>query len=130
MEQYLVDTTVLIDLSRGVPGIRGRLDVLNRSGAALGVCAVNVAEFAAGVPSSELPRWGRLLDEFEYWEISREAAVLAGAFRDALRRKGTTLQIADALVAAVAATRGATILSDNVKHFLPIAEVRVRSLRT
>jgi predicted nucleic acid-binding protein len=129
VEQYLVDTTVLIDLSRGVPGIRGRLDVLNRSGAALGVCAVNVAEFASGVPTSELPRWDQLLDEFEYWDISREAAIRAGAFRDALRRKGTTLQLADALIAAVAATRGAIILSDNVKHFLPITEVRVRPLR-
>lgn len=130
MERYLVDTTVPIDLSRGIAGIRGRLAVLNRSGAELGVCAVNVAEFASGVPNGQMFHWDRLLDEFQYWDISREAAARAGAYRHTLARRGTTLQLPDALVAAVAATRGATILTDNVKHFLLISDVRVRPLRS
>lgn len=130
MERYLVDTTILIDLSRGVAGLRGRLDVLNRSGAELGVCAVNVAEFASGIPKGELSRWDSLLNEFKYWHISRETATLAGGYRQSLRRRGITLQLPDALVAAVAATLGATILTDNIKHFLLISDVRVRSPRT
>ncbi len=130
MERYLLDTTVLIDLSRGIAGIRGRLAVLNRSGAELGVCAVNVAEFAAGVPNGQMPRWDEFLSEFLFWDISYETAARAGAYRYALRRRGTALQITDALVAAVAATRGAIILTDNVKHFLLIPDVQVQPLRT
>lgn len=130
MERYLVDTTVLIDLSRGIAGIRGRLDVLINSGAELGVCAINVAEFISGVPSGQLFRWDQLLSEFQYWDVSHEAAVLAGAYRQALTRQGKTLKLPDAIVAAVATTLGATILTDNVKDFLLIADVRVRTPRS
>lgn len=129
-ERYLVDTTVLIDLSKGIAGIRGQLDTLAASGAELGVCAVNVAEFASGVPSDQISRWNPFLSEFSYWDISRETAALAGAYRHTLARRGTRLQLPDAIVAAVAATRGATILTDNVKHFLLISDVRVRPLRS
>ena len=129
MERYLVDTTVLIDLSRGMSGIRGRLDRLIDSGAELGVCAINVAEFVSGVPNNQLFRWDRLLSEFLYWDISHEAAVLAGAYRQALARQGKTLKLPDAIVAAVATTLGATILTDNVNDFLQIADVRVRTPR-
>lgn len=129
MERYLIDTTVLIDVSRGIADIRWELDELAAAGAELGICAVNVAEFAAGIPAAQIPRWGRLLREFEFWDISHEMAVLAGGYRHSLRRRGIALQVTDALVASVAATMGATILTDNVRHFLPIADVRVRSPR-
>lgn len=130
MERYLVDTTVLIDLSRGIAGVRGRLDVLNRSGAELGVCAVNVAEFVSGVPSGQVFRWNHLLSEFQYWDISHEAAVLAGAYRQTLARQGKTLKLPDAIVAAVAATLGATILTDNIGDFLQIVDIRVQPPRS
>jgi predicted nucleic acid-binding protein len=94
------------------------------------VCAVNIAEFASGVPDGQFSRWDRLLGEFQYWNITRQAAARAGTYRYALARRGTTLQIPDALVAAVAATRGAIILTDNVKHFLLIPGIRVRPLRS
>jgi predicted nucleic acid-binding protein len=126
-ERYLVDTTVLIDLSRGIPGIRGWLDGLSASDAELGVCAVNIAEFSSGVPSSELPYWDRLLSEFEYWDISHDDAVRAGAYRYDLARRGLSLPLPDALVAAVAATRDATILTANVRHFLLVSDIRVQS---
>jgi tRNA(fMet)-specific endonuclease VapC len=130
MERYLVDTSVLIDLSRGIAGIRERLVALSASGAELGICAVNVAEFTSGIPGTQLWRWDRLLQEFNYWDISFEAAMRAGTFRHTLRRQGITLQVPDALIAAVAATVDATILSDNVRHFRLISDVRVRSPRS
>lgn len=129
MERYLVDTTVLIDVSRGIADIRWELDELAAAGAELGVCAVNVAEFAAGIPVAHAFRWEQLLREFQFWSITHEMALLAGGYRYSLRRRGITLQMTDALVAAAAATVGATILSDNIKHFLLISDVRVRSPR-
>ena len=94
------------------------------------MCAVNVTEFVSGVPSGQLVRWNYLLSEFHYWDISHEAAVLAGAYRQTLTRQGKTLKLPDALVAAVAATRGATILTDNIKDFLQIADIRAQPPRT
>jgi len=127
VERYLVDTTVLIDVSRGIANIRWELDALAAEGAELGVCAVNIAEFAAGIPAVHIPRWEQLLGEFQFWDISHEMAILAGGYRYSLRRRGIALQMTDALVAAVAATIGATILTDNLRHFLLISDVRVRS---
>jgi predicted nucleic acid-binding protein len=127
-QRYLVDTTVLIDLSRGVAGLRGQLDALLDSSAELGVCAVNVAEFASGIPSGDLFRWEWLFGQFAYWEISREMAIRAGSFRYELARRGTTLHLPDALVAGVAAVTDATLLTDNVRHFYLIPDVRIRRL--
>ena len=91
---------------------------------------MNVAEFISGVPPGEQPRWEVFLDEFQYWDISREAAARAGEYRQRLRRRGVTLQLTDALIAAVAATREATILTNNITHFMLIADVRIQPFRT
>jgi predicted nucleic acid-binding protein len=128
LERYLVDTSVLIDLSRGIAGIRPQLDALINSGAALGICAVNVAEFAAGIPISHMSLWDQFLSEFEYWEISRQSATLAGAYRYLSARQGRVLHLPDALIAAVAATFNATILTDNIKDFQVMPDIQVQAL--
>ena len=130
MSRYLLDTDALINYSKGREPATSRIQHLIDQGDELGVCAVNVAEFASGIPSDQISLWNPFLSEFSYWDISRETAALAGAFRHTLARRGTRLQLPDAIVAAVAATLGATILTDNVKHFLPISHVRVRPLRS
>jgi predicted nucleic acid-binding protein len=121
---------VLIDLSKGMPGIGARIDQLIASGAELGVCAINIAEFMTGIPSDQVSHWERLLSRYFYWDIPRDTAIRAGEIRHAFARQGITLQTTDALIAALALGLGATILTDNVRHFLQIADVRVRSLRS
>jgi tRNA(fMet)-specific endonuclease VapC len=130
LARYLVDTTVLIDLSRGLPGTRAQLDALLDAGAVLGICAVNIAEFIAGIPTHNAPLWDHWLSEFEYWEISREAAWRAGNYRYLSARDGRVLQLPDALIAAVATTFDATVLTDNVKDFQLVEEVRAQALRS
>lgn len=129
MARYLLDTTVLIDLSKGVPGVREQIDELLASGNDLGVSAVSVSEFMAGVPPSRRTRWGRLLDEFAYWETARDAAELAGMLRYDLARRGTTVHLADALIAGHALVLDAVVLTDNPRDFAH-AGVAIRRLRT
>ena len=92
------------------------------------MCAVNVAEFFTGIPPEQAPHWHWLMSKFHYWDISEEAAARAGAYRYALRRRGLVLALPDALVAGVAATRDATILTDNLRDFrllnLPLQPLR------
>lgn len=126
--RYLLDTTVLIDLSKGVPGVRDRIDALQAAGGDLGVCDVSVSEFMAGVPEHRRDRWRRLLDEFAYWSTSREAAELAGVLRYDLARRGVTVHLGDALIAGLALDLDAVVLTDNPKDFAP-AGVPVRRLR-
>ena len=128
MGRFLLDTTVLIDLSKGVPGVGGRLAAMADAGDELGICAVNVAEFFAGVPPDRRPFWTRRLASFAYWEITWEAAVLAGAYRQAFARRGRAIHTPDAILAGLARALGATIVTDNAKDYL-MTDVKVLTLR-
>lgn len=117
MDRLLLDTTVLIDLSKGHGNVRATLGTFVDLGRVIGVCAVSVAEFMAGVPSSQRHEWLGWLADFEYWDISREAADLAGILRHDLARQGRTLHVPDALMAATAIVADATLLTNNGKDF-------------
>ena len=128
MARYLLDTTGLVDISKAREPARSRIRAMIAAGDQLGVCAVSVSEFVAGLHPEQRPEWLAYLDGFHFWETSREAATLAGLFRYRYARLGRALSTPDALVAAVAATIGAIVLTDNIKDY-PMPEVVVRSLR-
>ena len=67
--------------------------------------------------------------ELLYWDISRETAVRAGAYRYIYARQGVAISAQDAIIAAVAVEIGATVLTANPKHF-PMLEVVTTTLRT
>jgi predicted nucleic acid-binding protein len=117
VDRFLLDTTVLIDLSKNSGDVLTSLNALVASGGILGVCAVSVAEFIAGVPVPHRGQWERWIADFQYWDITREAAVLAGVFRYDLARHGRALQIPDALMAATAIVTGSALVTNNVKDY-------------
>jgi predicted nucleic acid-binding protein len=117
VDRFLLDTTVLIDLSKNSGDVLTSLNGLVASGGILGVCAVSVAEFIAGVPVPHRGQWERWIADFQYWDITREAAVLAGVFRYDLARHGRALQIPDALMAATAIVTGSALVTNNVKDY-------------
>lgn len=127
-QRCLVDTTVLIDLSKGIPGVRARLDAMLDEGCVAGVCAVCVAEFMSGVPASRRGWVTPILDQFAYWDITREAAEVAGMIRHDLARRGIALQVPDSLIAGLARTLDAVVVTDNVKDFVHTG-VRIVRLR-
>lgn len=129
MARYLLDTTALIDFSKDREPARSRILRMIESGDELGVCAVNIAEFYAGLPPERWTVWDDFLSALQYWEITWGTARQAGRFRYDFARRGIALSTADTLVAAVAWERGATILTDNVEDY-PMDEVRVLSLRS
>lgn len=128
MALYLLDTTVLIDLSKGVVPVRPRLDAMVDAGHQLGICAVNVAEFLTEVPPPNQAAWERWLASFRYWDVTWRAAVLAGVYRQSFRSRGRAIGTADALIAAVAVTLDATIITDNARDF-PMPDARILSIR-
>lgn len=70
-----------------------------------------------------------MIDEFAYWETSREAAEAAGDLRHDLARRGITLHVPDALIAGLARTLDAVLVTDNVKDFA-YTGVRVQVFRS
>lgn len=129
MTRYLLDTSTLIDYSKGVTPTRTRVLGGLAAGDEMGVCAVVVAEFEAGLYATDRPAWERFLsDSLYYWPISLAAAQAAGVARFTFARRGIALSTTDTLIAAVAREQGAIIVTENSKDF-PQPDVQLVSFR-
>lgn len=126
--RYLLDTSVLIDFSKRREPAVSLLRLLNGRGDELGVCAINVAEFFAGVPADQRERWSLFFEALSYWEVDQSIAQMGGAWRYDYARLGHQLSTADVLIAAVAASRRAVLLTSNAKDF-PMPGLQVETLR-
>jgi len=62
------------------------------------------------------------IDALLYHEITKDTGRLAGQLRYQWRRKGSTISLADATVAAVALAGQLVLLTDNRKH-IPMPEL-------
>jgi predicted nucleic acid-binding protein len=114
--RYLLDTTVLIDhaLSRfGADQLL--LDLFGETGDICTCDAVVVEALSSGSPE-ELRVIERLVQALEYGSTSPDAAVWAAGFR---RRQGRTSRrhLGDAIIAGVAWSLGATIVTRNPRDF-------------
>ncbi|MFN8525758.1 MAG: type II toxin-antitoxin system VapC family toxin [Chloroflexota bacterium] len=125
MSRFLLDTTTLIDLSKGREPATSAVFSLIERGDELGVCAVNVAEFFTGVPPAERSIWTEFFSLLDFWPITPAAGRRAGIWRHDYGRQGLTLSSTDTLIAAVASENNAVVLTRNVKDF-PMPEISAR----
>jgi hypothetical protein len=128
MTRYLLDTTALIDFSKGREPARSRILQMIEQGDDLGVCCINIAEFYAGLPPELRRRWNEFFDALMYWDITRDIAEQAGAWRHDFARQGVQLSTADVLIAAAAHANRSIIITNNGKDF-PMPGVQVQPLR-
>ena len=126
--RLLLDTSVLIDVLRSRRGRRELLAQLARGGHGLATTALNVAEVFAGMRPEERTQTDAFLDALECYALTRSAAQLAGTLKSQWARKGRTLTIADAIVAAIALEHGCILMTDNRKDF-PMPELEQYPLR-
>jgi predicted nucleic acid-binding protein len=123
MAIYLVDTSVIID---AINGKRHRnqllLELTEVQGHILGCCPINVAEVYAGMRPKEEARTSAILRTLRYFPLTFPIAELAGQMKFDYGKRGITLSLADAIVAATAIHNGLTLLTDNVKDF-PMREL-------
>lgn len=113
---YLLDTTVLVDHALGAYGASELLLELFGETGEIYTCDAVVAEALSGGSDVELVTIEKLIAALEYVSTSPAAARLAGDLR---RRYGRTSRrrLADALIAGVAWSLGATIVTRNPRDF-------------
>jgi predicted nucleic acid-binding protein len=117
--KYLLDTTFLIDVLRGVPAALERLDRLHQEGDDPLVTAITTTELWAGrVAGTEAAIEG-IVRYLEFLHAGPSTARRAGEWRADARQAGKTLSTPDALIAATAFDVGAAILTRNVRDFAP-----------
>ncbi len=124
MAKYLLDTTALIDHLCGRPGVVNFLIGLAKQRHELGVCCINIAELYSGLSDKDRARADRFTDSLDYYEITPDTARIAGNYRFEFARRGVTLTTADTLVAAVAVSHGAILVTANVKDY-PMAGIEL-----
>ncbi|HET7036730.1 MAG TPA: PIN domain-containing protein [Thermomicrobiaceae bacterium] len=128
MSRYLLDTSTLIDFSKGRQPVESRLLALIAAKETIAVSAISVAEFYAGIPPALHEQWRQFFAALDYWNASHDAAIQAGRFIFDYARQGRVLSTTAALLAAVALEHDAVVVTDNAKDF-PMPEVQLLSLR-
>jgi predicted nucleic acid-binding protein len=127
MARILLDTSVIIDALNGHRGRAGFLEDLLEAGNTLACCPVNVTEVYAGMRPNEANVTEEFLGSLEFIPLSWAAAKKAGLLKRDHAKKGITLNLGDATIAAVAIENDLTLLTDNTKHF-PMKEISLGSL--
>jgi predicted nucleic acid-binding protein len=126
---YLLDTSIIIDALNGKRGRRELLLGLVKQGHLLACCPINVTEIYAGMRPKEEAATEEFLRSLEYYHLTWPVARMAGLLKRDLARKGTTVTVADATIAAVALVHELTLMTDNVKDF-PMKELNLYALPT
>ena len=123
--RYLLDTTILIDHSRGSPSAAALVERLFSEPNDLYVCDAVVAEALSGGPDHEIAVIGALIDALEYVATHPDAARWAAESR---RRLGhaSPRRLGDAIIAGVAWFIDATVVTRNPQDF-EVQGVRVLS---
>jgi len=127
MTAYLLDTSVIIDFLTGRRDRAALLGSLLGQGHLLACCSVNVTEVYAGMRPPEGAKTDAFLQSLEYRKVSWEIARRAGLLKNEWARRGQTLSLADATIAATALAGDLVLITDNRKHF-PMPELKLYSL--
>lgn len=123
----LLDTDVLIAALRGDPDARRTILTAGAEGTTTTLNAAELLEGAALAHRPEVERLAveRFLRQLRLVPFGPRAARAYGPLSAELWKKGTYPGLMDVLVASVASTEGATIVTRNRKHFAAIPDLPI-----
>ncbi len=125
MTGKLLDSTILIDLSRGGITAAEYIDSERAAAVSLFISVISAMELIAGCRNKgEVMKIKALVAEFSLLHLS--PLISARAYELMLLfNKSHGLAIPDALIAATAVTNNLELISDNVRHFSMIPDLHL-----
>ncbi len=127
MSGFVLDTTVLIEYAQGVEPTTARVLELVEGKVELFICAVQLAEYYAGEMPGTNPAMDAFIARLTFMPLTRPVALLAANYRYELALQDRRLRTPDALIAALARTTSATLVTNNVRDF-PIPNITIERL--
>jgi tRNA(fMet)-specific endonuclease VapC len=127
--KFLLDTDICSYLAQGKPSIVHRLSILRSD--EWGISSLTEYELQKGVQLKQVGPWVKNTTEFlKYANVlpfSSEAAHHSGIISADLKSKGKPSGLIDELIAGHAISLGATLVTNNQKHFIGISNLRVEN---
>ena len=124
----VADTDVLIDFLAGAEPAAGRIES-ELSRGVLCTTAISRFELLSGARTQRQERAIReLLAAMPTLPLDDQAADRASEVRRSLERSGASIGMADSLIAGIALTHGAALLTRNRRHFERVADLRLADL--
>jgi predicted nucleic acid-binding protein len=126
MARHLLDSDILIWI------LRGKKEAVDFVGNLLkeevpAISSLAFYEVWVGARASEEETISEFLSTFDVISIDQNVAKQAARYNTTYRKKGITLSVADALIAATSKTADLVLVTMNVKHF-PMTDLEKRSL--
>jgi len=124
--RVVIDTDILIDLLRNVKKALEFIGNMERKGYVLSTTIINAFELYHGAYRSKkqaenLASTKKLLERLIILKMSLKSAENAGRIYAELEMKGQPIGLRDAMVGAIALTRGYTLATRNVEHLRKIS---------
>ncbi|MEK6824916.1 MAG: type II toxin-antitoxin system VapC family toxin [Nanoarchaeota archaeon] len=115
-----IDSNVLINFLRNKPQALSAIHQLNKKNEELITTSVNSFELLRGASNLSKLKEDRVrnfLGNFTILDFDFESSKKAAEIFNTLKEKGSSLDIADVMIAAIAITNNQSLLTENKKHF-------------
>ena len=128
--KYLIDTDWVIDQLAGIEKVTKKLEELAPQG--LGLSVVSLAELYEGIYFSNNPYENekvlkKFLEIVSILEVNEGICKIFGKERGRLRRKGILISDFDLLIASTCLYYELTLLTNNVRHFERVEDLKILS---
>jgi predicted nucleic acid-binding protein len=120
----LIDTSVLIDHFRGNTAARDALEQVVTRGDRLAASVVVKVEILAGMRPDEERPTRRLLDAVEWFAVNDPISEQAGELANRFLPSHPGVDPVDYIVAATAIVHGASLWTQNLRHFPMFPDLR------
>lgn len=131
-KKYLLDTNILIDFLEETPSVVEHILEVGSRQCCMSVISLHELFYGAHLAKEkkkeyydkEIQRINILLEYFDVLPINADGEIY-GKIKYALRKKGKTVDEFDMLIASQAVSEGLTVVTDNIKHFENMPDVKV-----
>ncbi len=120
---YLLDTDILIWLTRSHPNAIKALEILKDKSACC-LSTVTVAEIYKNIYASEIAYTDEIISNHPLLPLDAQSAKQAGLYWRDYYHKFQALSIPDCMIAATAKSHNLTLVTLNAKHF-PMSDITV-----